>query len=57
MKAFFAILTTLSTSFALAHPGHDHSSWAAPLIHALWLLPMVLAVGVVAYFIHKKLNK
>lgn len=57
MKGIFAVFTALVTSLALAHPGHDHSSWTAPLIHAIWLLPLVLAVGVVAYFIHKKFNK
>lgn len=42
---------------AVAHPGHDHSSWTAPLLHALWLAPIAVAAVFATYFIVKKIKK
>jgi hypothetical protein len=38
---------------AFAHPGHDHTSIYASLIHFLWLVPTLIA-GV---FLYRKLLK
>lgn len=42
---------------AFAHPGHDHSSPFAVLVHFAWLAPLV-AVGIlVARYMKSKKNK
>ncbi|WP_076409238.1 hypothetical protein [Shewanella sp. UCD-KL12] len=44
--ALFALLTSsLTTPLVMAHPGHDHQHWSASLIHLLWILPLVAAIG------------
>lgn len=42
MKYTLAALPLLATG-VMAHPGHDHASWTAPLLHALWAAPAVVA--------------
>lgn len=44
MKKTFvlSVLTLLLPSLLLAHPGHDHQSAWSPLMHLLWVLPVVL---------------
>ena len=37
----------------MAHPGHDHHSPWANLIHLLWLSPIIIA----AYFLFKNYKK
>lgn len=34
---------------AMAHSGHDHSAADAGLIHLLWLAPIIIAAGVLAF--------
>lgn len=53
MKYLLAGLAGVS-SVAFAHPGHDHSSWTAPFLHALWVMPIVAAVVGIAYVLYKK---
>ena len=53
MKKFYPLATIMSLAamlptYALAHPGHDHSADSANLIHLLWAAP-VLVAAVVAY--------
>lgn len=57
MKYILASLTALSTHAVMAHPGHDHSSWSAPFLHALWIMPAAIALGAAIYIIRKKTNK
>ena len=42
------LLTTFST-LTLAHPGHDHDSPIAMLVHLLWLAPIGGAFAMVIY--------
>ncbi len=51
--AFLSLLTTM----AMAHPGHDHASITAPLLHALWYLPMAVALLGAAYLLYKSFFK
>ncbi len=53
------LLTTLAfmASLASAHPGHDHSAWSAPFLHALWLAPIVVAAVATTYYVVKKIKK
>ena len=37
-------LLSLSTQ-ALAHPGHDHSEWTSPIVHAQLLVSAVIVIG------------
>lgn len=57
MKYILASLAVLSTHAVMAHPGHDHSSWTAPLLHALWIMPAAIALVAAVYIIRKKTNK
>ncbi|MBL8327150.1 MAG: hypothetical protein JNJ89_19555 [Rubrivivax sp.] len=48
-RGLFAVAAALSAGVAAAHPGHDHGSWVADilhLVHALAPLLVLLAVGV-----------
>lgn len=53
---FLSLLLALSAATAFAHPGHDHGSWTAPIIHFIWLLPLAIAAIVLVLFISKKLK-
>ncbi len=55
MKYTLALLPFV-TGFAAAHPGHDHSSWTAPFLHALWLAPIAAAIIFATYLLAKKIN-
>lgn len=48
-------LLFLSTD-VLAHPGHDHDLWSAPMLHASQVLGLVFAlyVGLKAYRIYRR---
>ncbi len=56
MKYFIATLPFLA-SIAAAHPGHDHSSWTAPLLHALWIAPIAVAAFLAVRVVFKKISK
>ena len=59
MKKTFvlSVLTLLLPSLLLAHPGHDHLSAWSPLMHLLWVLPVVmLAVGLSSTKLRSKLS-
>ncbi len=47
------ILTSLISSFTLAHPGHDHDSITSGLVHFFWVLPAIVAVGLFVYYKRK----
>lgn len=46
--------TALAPVIASAHPGHDHSSPYALLIHLAWIAPALIAVGVFTYNLKRK---
>lgn len=52
----FTLLSLLTTS-AWAHPGHDHQSVFATLVHLLWVLPVIVAIGVAFYLTRKDAEK
>ncbi len=56
MKHALTLLPVVA-GVAMAHPGHDHSAWDAPLLHALWLAPIAVAAIAVTYFVVKKIKK
>ena len=41
--------TAVLPMITAAHPGHDHSSPYAFLIHLAWIAPALLATGLVIY--------
>jgi len=45
---FVLQLLMLSTPL-YAHPGHDHSSAGAGLVHLLWLLPFIIAAVILVF--------
>ncbi|MBS9777464.1 MAG: hypothetical protein KGV50_01755 [Gammaproteobacteria bacterium] len=53
------ILTSLLmvTSIVSAHPGHDHGSWTAPLLHALWIAPVLTAGALAIRYLLNKASK
>lgn len=56
MKYTLATLPLLST-LAMAHPGHDHSAATAPLLHALWIAPVAVAIIGVMFLLRKMFSK
>lgn len=56
MKYTLSMLV-FAASVAAAHPGHDHASWSAPFLHALWGLPVAAALIAATYVAVKKLKK
>ncbi len=56
-KTLFAMTTLAVSGLALAHPGHDHSAWTAPLLHALWIAPAVIATVAAVVILRKKFSK
>jgi len=52
----FTLLSLLTTS-VWAHPGHDHQSVFATLVHLLWVLPVIVAIGVAFYLTRKDAEK
>jgi len=57
VKVFLITLLSLVATSAWAHPGHDHNSVFATLVHLLWVLPILAAVGVAFYFSKKDTEK
>ncbi len=53
-----ASLVALSAS-AFAHPGHDHSHWLSPSVHAVLAISItgLVALSVAMYRKHKKSNQ
>ncbi|NKF52286.1 hypothetical protein G3R49_17135 [Shewanella sp. WXL01] len=45
MRVFVLIVLSLLPTLASAHPGHDHSSPYAGLVHLLWLAPVIIAAA------------
>ncbi|QQX81421.1 hypothetical protein JK628_06035 [Shewanella sp. KX20019] len=54
-KAIPFLLLALTSSSAIAHPGHDHSAPSADLLHLLWAAPVALAVVAAIVVIRKRL--
>jgi len=44
-----ALASLLVAPNLLAHTGHDHSAADSGLVHLLWLAPLLLAGGLLAY--------
>ena len=57
-QRFSAALTFISTLLiaptALAHPGHDHAQWSSSMVHLLWILPAVAALGLAITIYRRK---
>ncbi|MEI6859625.1 MAG: hypothetical protein V5788_07590 [Shewanella sp.] len=51
---FTFIPALLITPTALAHPGHDHLHWSSLLVHLLWVLPAVAALGLTIIMYRQK---
>jgi len=49
IKYFVSTVVMLVTMPSFAHIGHDHSAADAGLVHLLWLLPIIIAAGIVVY--------
>lgn len=56
-RIFIFTLLSLLTTSAWAHPGHDHQSVFATLVHLLWVLPVIVAIGVAFYLTRKDAEK
>ena len=48
MRTKLLVLSTLASTSAFAHPGHDHAHWLSDPIHALTVIAIVggAAVGI-----------
>lgn len=53
VKVCLFVLFSLTAAAAWAHPGHDHNSVFATLVHLLWVLPVIAAIAVGVYFTKK----
>ncbi|MPY21693.1 hypothetical protein FM037_17725 [Shewanella psychropiezotolerans] len=57
-QRFSAVFTFISTLLiaptALAHPGHDHAHWSSSMVHLLWILPAVAALGLAITMYRRK---
>lgn len=56
-KIIFALISVVFSAQALAHPGHDHSSWTASPIHAVFYFSIAAAVVLAAVFFANKALK
>lgn len=57
MYRLFILLTGLVISMqSFAHGGHDHSDPLSPLIHLLWLAPMIIGVGLLAMYVKRRFS-
>lgn len=45
----FIILTLLQSHSLSAHPGHEHGTIDAGLVHLLWLVPVIVAAAIVVF--------
>ncbi|AQS36780.1 hypothetical protein Sps_01615 [Shewanella psychrophila] len=48
------VSTLLIAPAALAHPGHDHAHWSSSMVHLLWILPAVAALGLAISMYRRK---
>jgi len=52
-----SVVTTIMSSGAIAHAGHEHSDASSGLIHIAWLAPVLIAAVFVSYLVRKnKIN-
>ena len=51
-----SFLTLMITGSALAHPGHDHSHWSSPAVHAALLIAVAMVVGTGVWKLRKSLK-
>ncbi|QBG35891.1 hypothetical protein [Litorilituus sediminis] len=49
LVTFLLTLVAVVSLPVAAHSGHDHSAADAGLIHLLWLAPIIIAAGVLAF--------
>ncbi len=54
LRTTLATLTGLFSTFALAHPGHDHAHWLSDPIHLLSVLAIVAVITTGATVYKKK---
>jgi hypothetical protein len=55
MYKLFMLLIGLAISIpSFAHEGHDHSDPMSPLIHLLWVAPMVIGAGLLMTYIKRR---
>ncbi|MCU4677639.1 hypothetical protein N7931_18650 [Catenovulum sp. 2E275] len=52
LKIYLYCLAALP-SLSLAHPGHDHQSPWAGLIHLAWIAPLIIALAVIVFKMKK----
>lgn len=55
-RVFTSVVALTATNVALAHPGHDHSSWSSPTVHALFFIGIAVVVGAAAWQIRKQIK-
>lgn len=55
MYKLFVLLIGFAISMqSFAHGGHDHSDPMSPLIHLLWVAPMVIGAGLLMTYIKRR---
>ncbi|BAJ02689.1 hypothetical protein [Shewanella violacea] len=52
--ALTLVSSLLIAPAALAHAGHDHAHWSSSMIHLLWILPAVAALGLAITMYRRK---
>ncbi len=58
LAASMALMALLLTSTsAMAHPGHDHAANESMLMHVLFYGAIVAAVAVAVWFAYRQINK
>ncbi|MBM6550725.1 hypothetical protein [Marinomonas ostreistagni] len=55
-RVFTSAVALTATSAALAHPGHDHSHWSSPAVHALFFIGIAVVLGAAAWQIRKQIK-
>ncbi len=53
-QVFLPVLLMAVAAVAEAHPGHEHSHWSSPLVHALFYLAIVAAAGAGVYLLRRR---
>ncbi|WP_082930754.1 hypothetical protein [Shewanella woodyi] len=53
-RSILLLVAALTSPLVAAHPGHDHQHWSASLIHLLWILPAVIAIGALFHLYRRK---
>ncbi|MEC4727313.1 hypothetical protein HWQ46_17335 [Shewanella sp. D64] len=51
---FMLLVTALISPLVYAHSGHDHQHWSSSIIHLLWILPAMIAIGIAIHLYRRK---